>query len=81
MIAVKHTPVRPVPTHSLDPKSMQGAKMAVNVAPGSLNDEQKQALRAWTRQRWHVVERSCYMEVSSSAAWTNHLERRGRQDA
>ena len=49
MIAVKHTPVRPVPTHALDPKSMQGAKMAVNVDPGSLTDEQKQTLRAWTR--------------------------------
>jgi hypothetical protein len=49
MIAVKHTPVRTVPTHSLDPKSMQGAKMAVNVDPGSLSDQQKQTLRAWTR--------------------------------
>jgi hypothetical protein len=49
MIAVKHTPVRPVPTHSLDPKSMQGTKMAVNVDPGALSDAQKQTLRTWTR--------------------------------
>jgi hypothetical protein len=28
---------------------MQGAKLAVNVDPSSLKEEQKQALRAWTR--------------------------------
>ena len=49
MIAVKHTPVRPVPTHSLDSKSMQGTKMAVNVDPGAMSEAQKQTLRAWTR--------------------------------
>ena len=49
MIAVKHTPVRPVPTHSLDSKSMQGTKMAVNVDPGAMGEAQKQTIRAWTR--------------------------------
>jgi hypothetical protein len=49
MIAVKHTPVRPVWTHTLQPEAMMGTKMAVNVAPNSLSDEQKIALRAWTR--------------------------------
>ena len=49
MIAVKHTPVRPVPTHKLDAAAMEGTKMAVNVDPVVLTDEQKQALRAWTR--------------------------------
>ena len=33
MIAVKHTPVRPVPTHKLEAAAMEGAKMAVNVDP------------------------------------------------
>jgi hypothetical protein len=49
MIAVKHTPVRPVPTRKLDPGVMSGAKLAVNVDPSSLNDQQKEALRAFAR--------------------------------
>lgn len=49
MIAVKHTPVRPIPTRKLDPGSMEGTRMAVNVDPSALTEEQKKALRAWTR--------------------------------
>ena len=49
MIAVKHTPVRPVPTRKMSDEAMSGTKMAVNVDPASLTDAQKQALRAWTR--------------------------------
>lgn len=49
MIAVRHTPVRPVPTHKLDATLMQGAKMAVNVDPSTLTDAQKQALLNWRR--------------------------------
>ena len=49
MIAVKHTPVRPVPTHKLEAGAMEGTKMAVNVDPSAMTDEQKQALRAWTK--------------------------------
>jgi hypothetical protein len=40
MIAVKHTPVRPVPTHKLEAASMEGTKMAVNVDPSTMTDEQ-----------------------------------------
>jgi hypothetical protein len=49
MIAVKHTPVRPVPSRKLDGAAMDGSKMAVNVDPGSLNDEQKEILKKFTR--------------------------------
>lgn len=49
MIAVKHTPVRPVPTHKLAASTMEGAKMAVNVDPSSMTDAQKEALLKWRR--------------------------------
>jgi hypothetical protein len=50
MIAVKHTPVLPVPSHSLTPEAMAQAKLAVNVAPATLTQEQKDALRAFARR-------------------------------
>lgn len=49
MIAVKHTPVRPVPARSMTSGSFTGAKMAVNVAPDSLSADQKAVLRDYTR--------------------------------
>lgn len=49
MIAVKHTPVRTVPSRKLDLAAMQGAKMAVDVDPSSLTSEQKTVLRAFAR--------------------------------
>jgi hypothetical protein len=49
MIAVKHTPVRPVPNRALDNKSLSAARMAVNVDPAALNDQQKDTLKAFTR--------------------------------
>jgi hypothetical protein len=50
MIAVKHTPVLPVPSHSLTPEAMAQAKLAVNVAPATLTPEQKDALRGFARR-------------------------------
>jgi hypothetical protein len=49
MIAVKHTPVRPIPSGRVGPGAMQGAQMAVNVDPGSLTESQKEALKGFTR--------------------------------
>lgn len=49
MIAVKHTPVRPVRPRHLTVKSLEAARMAVNVDPESLTPEQKEALAAFTR--------------------------------
>ncbi|MEO7142931.1 MAG: hypothetical protein ABI165_05445, partial [Bryobacteraceae bacterium] len=49
MIAVKHTPVLPVPVPRLREGSMREAKMAVNVDPSTLNDHQKEILKAFTR--------------------------------
>jgi hypothetical protein len=49
MIAVKHTPVRPIPGRRLTPEALQGATMAVNVDPESLTPEQKEILRSFTR--------------------------------
>jgi hypothetical protein len=52
MIAVKHTPVKPVPSKSLDPAAMpaamEDAQLAVNVDPESLTPEQKVALKTFT---------------------------------
>jgi hypothetical protein len=49
MIAVKHTPVRPIPNPALTQDAMAGSSMAVNVDPASLTDQQKEALKAFTR--------------------------------
>ena len=49
MIAVKHTPVRPIPRQHLSPESLAGATMAVNVDPDALTVEQKEMLRAFAR--------------------------------
>jgi hypothetical protein len=49
MIAVKHTPVRPIPNPLLSGPIMAGSNMAVNVDPQSLTDSQKEALKTFTR--------------------------------
>lgn len=49
MIAVKHTPVRPIPREHLTPQSLEGATMAVNVDAAALTPEQKEVLRSFTR--------------------------------
>jgi hypothetical protein len=49
MIAVKHTPVRPIPREHLTKEALQGATMAVNVDAESLTAEQKEILRNFTR--------------------------------
>lgn len=49
MIAVKHTPVRPVPNPKLTNEAMKDTKMAVDVDPSSLTAVQKDVLRNFTR--------------------------------
>jgi hypothetical protein len=49
MIAVKHTPVRPVPRQKLSPEALAGATMAVNIDPDALTPEQKEVLRDFAR--------------------------------
>ena len=49
MIAVKHTPVRPISGQQLTPDALKGATMAVNVDPDALTPEQKEVLRGFTR--------------------------------
>jgi hypothetical protein len=49
MIAVKHTPVRPIPRQHLTPEALTGATMAVNVDAESLTPEQKEVLRGFAR--------------------------------
>src|ERR1035437_8176671 len=49
MIAVKHTPVRPIPRQQLSAEALAGASMAVNVDAAALTPEQKETLRAFTR--------------------------------
>lgn len=48
MIAVKHTPVKPVSPKALDHKSMLDAQLAVNVDPSSLTPEQREILKKFT---------------------------------
>ena len=49
MIAVKHTPVRPVPRQHLSAESLAGATMAVDVDADALTPEQKEVLSNFTR--------------------------------
>jgi hypothetical protein len=48
MIAVKHTPVRPVPRQHLSAESLAGATMAVDVDADALTPEQKEVLSNFT---------------------------------
>ena len=49
MIAVKHTPVRPIAGSRLTPDALKGATMAVNIEGDSLTAEEQQVLRDFTR--------------------------------
>jgi len=49
MIAVKHTPVRPVPRQRLSPQALAGSSMAVDVDPDGLTPEQKEMLKGFAR--------------------------------
>ena len=49
MIAVKHTPVRPVPIRMLSDDRVAGSTMAVSVDPSALNPTQTEVLRRFTR--------------------------------
>jgi hypothetical protein len=49
MIAVKHTPVRPVPRQKLNIAAFKDVAMAVNVDGESLTPEEKEVLRSFTR--------------------------------
>jgi hypothetical protein len=49
MIAVKHTPMRPVPKQHLSADALAGTTLAVNVDNDSLTPEQKEILRNFTR--------------------------------
>jgi hypothetical protein len=49
MIAVKHTPVRPVPGSRLSPQTLDKATMALNVDPASLTPQQSEVLKNFTR--------------------------------
>ena len=77
MIAVKHTPVRPVPdSQAGSPRRCKGQRWRVNVdAIASLTDEQKSALRAWTRTGGTTAERSRDMEVPAPHAGPDYAER------
>ncbi len=49
MIAVKHTPVRPLPPSRVSPDSMKGLTMAADVDPSSLTPAQRDALQSFAR--------------------------------
>ena len=49
MIAVKHTPVRPVPRERLNPQALDGALTTLNVDPSGMSNEQREILRAFAR--------------------------------
>jgi len=49
MIAVKHTPVRPIPLADLKPGALKDATLAVNVDASALTPEEQAVLRDFTR--------------------------------
>jgi len=49
MISVKHTPIRPVPGSRLTMEALRDAKLAVNVYPDGLSQQQKDVLKEFTR--------------------------------
>ena len=49
MIAVKHTPVRPIPVSDLSPERCKDASLAVNLDGGALTPEEQAVLRDFTR--------------------------------
>ena len=49
MLAVKHTPVRPIAPDRLNAAALKDATMAVNVDAGALTPEEMEILRAFTR--------------------------------
>src|ERR1019366_7735994 len=49
MIAVKQTPVRPIPVQGLTPGALKDASMAVNLDAGALTPEEQAVLRDFTR--------------------------------
>ncbi len=49
MIAVKHTPVRPVPPQRLSRETLKGANLAVNLDSDALDARQKEILRDFTK--------------------------------
>jgi hypothetical protein len=49
MLAVKHTPVRPIAPQRLNAAALKDATMAVNVDSGALTPEETETLRAFTR--------------------------------
>lgn len=55
MIAIKHTPVRPMPANRISPVTMQGALMAVNVDPASMTDGERAKLAQYTRSGGTVL--------------------------
>jgi hypothetical protein len=55
MFAVKHTPVRPLLPSRLQPDSLRGSLMAVNVSPLSLSPAQRDALAHFSRSGGTVL--------------------------
>ncbi|MBI2685458.1 MAG: hypothetical protein HYX27_04010 [Acidobacteria bacterium] len=55
MIAVKHTPVRPIPASKMKLKEMRGAVMAVNVSPSTMTSAEREVLAQFTRSGGTVL--------------------------
>lgn len=55
MITTKHTPVRAIPVEKLSSAATEGVKLAVNVDPNALSDEQKQELKDFLRRGGSVL--------------------------
>jgi hypothetical protein len=55
MIAIKHTPVRPLPAANILPGKMRGALMAVNVDPKNMSESEREHLAQFTRSGGTVL--------------------------
>ncbi|MBZ5586898.1 MAG: hypothetical protein LAQ30_32870 [Acidobacteriia bacterium] len=70
MIAVGHTPVRPIPPQRLTPEALKDASMAVNLDADALTPEEKDILRQFARAGGTLL--------SSPPGWKDQPPRPGR---
>ena len=76
MIAVKHTPVRPISGQQLTPEALKGATMAVNVDPGCADAGAEGGAARVRASREHDAHRSSGLEGSGARATRSRWRRR-----
>jgi hypothetical protein len=73
MIAVKHTPVRPVPRQKMNIAAFKDVSMAVNLDGESLTPEQKDVLRSFTRSGGTLLTGAPGWKANTSTTNTDQI--------